>query len=796
MRNKPLIRKRLSICIGMSFMLTTSHLNAQTPSDSASVAVSLQSYDLDIAAQPLNRALIELAAVTGIQILYTTTDTADINAPALIGEFSVEQALNTLLRNADMTFRRTAENTITLEVRPAISAESRNSYFVLDAITVSASTVDQDESTTIFQVTPSVTRSGVPIEDMSRSVQVYNANFIEDFQPVDLAEVITMTSNVAFFGKNSVSRRPLFLGRGFFTPILKDGASGDYASYETYNMERIEVLKGPDSINFGVAEPGGLINLVSKKPKAERHGEVIIDYNSNPGYTLKTDFGGPTQDGGALKYRIVGVYGDNDSFKDFSNSEEKFFIAPSLSYEFNENHTLTVWAEHLDLETYLLSGFVIGSDGRLPVPSDTIVGHPDNMMKNKQTAYGIDLNSTFGSWVTSLKYKHDSFKTNLGDGLAPFNYVEPVNAVVRISGRFNSTEEVDMIIFTANNAFELAGVTHRLSIGLDYRERQTKDYNLTFDFAGAAFLSLDNPVYETTIPTTPVVPDTIFSPSRQKGVFIQDHITLYEDIILSMGLRYTDFSPSDSNLAPAGDDTSEVTPQIGVLYKLNPSVSVYANYAESFNPVTARDINGEQLDPTTGEGFEIGLKYNYNDFLNISTSVFDISKVNVPQLDPADPLGQASISSGEQVSQGFELDIIGDITENWSVVASYGFLDTEDKDRMSAVTEFGGFPKHSANLHTTYRLSGFGLPDVRVGGGARYLGTMFADTSDANTIKTEAVLVLNASMSYDYGPWSATLSVKNLTDKEYFTNAKGTIPIFVQVGEPRTAYLTVKYDFL
>ncbi|MEM7672576.1 MAG: TonB-dependent receptor [Verrucomicrobiota bacterium] len=775
-----------------SLLLSSPGLNAQ----------SEEAKTFEIGAMPLSEAITEFAKQADIAASVDPSIVEGKQAPALSGTMSIDDGLATLFAGTGL--ESSVDDgmlTISRQNNSQGSNAPTSSYFQIEEITL----VGSQEPTTIFDLEPSVTRSGVAIEDMSRSVQVYNADFIEDLQPANLQEVITMSSNIAFFGENSVSRRPLFLGRGFFVPILKDGASGEYASYETYNMERIEILKGPDSINFGVAEPGGIINLVSKKPKNFNHGEIVLDMNSNPGYTVKTDFGGLLNDEGTLRYRLVGVYGDNDDFKDFSTSEEKLFVAPSIAYDINDIHTVTLWAEYLDLETPLEPGFGITSSGDLAAPMDTIFGHPDNVMENEQYAFGIDLDSDFGTWTTNLKYKFDSFETVLNDSLAPFNYIEALDSVLRIPGRFLSVSEVEMVTFTANGDLDIGGFRNRVSIGLDYRETRTEEYNLSTDFFGAAFLSLSNPIYETTIPSSPIVPDTEFGPTTQSGVFIQNHINLTESLIASGGLRYTQFEPSTNAQITEVEKVSETTPQLGALYKVNESLSIFANYAESFNPTTAVDIDGNQLDPVTGEGFELGIKYNVNDRLNINVAAFDISRVNVPQADPDfdpsnpppnfNPFNQPQISSGEVDSQGVDIDIIGDVTANWSVIASYGYTKTENRNSSNIIKTGAGQPRHTSNLFTTYRLAELGLPELSLGGGVRYFGSSFADTSDANTIEVDPYLLFNLSVSYEKGPWSASLSIKNLTDEEYFSSAKGTIPIFVQTGEPRIAYLSVKYTF-
>eukprot|EP01029_Cantina_marsupialis_P024939 TRINITY_DN65302_c0_g1_i1.p1 TRINITY_DN65302_c0_g1~~TRINITY_DN65302_c0_g1_i1.p1 ORF type:complete len:284 (+),score=42.98 TRINITY_DN65302_c0_g1_i1:1-852(+) len=279
------------------------------------------------------------------------------------------------------------------------------------------------------------------------------------------------------------------------------------------------------------------------------------------------------------------------------------------------------------------------------------------------------------------------------------------------------------------------------------------------------------------------------------GGFIQDHIDLSEDLILSLGLRYQKVkSESTNNLTSTTNvyTKSATTPQFGLVYKLSTQTTLYANYSESFNPQDTKyvDASGNLLDPEEGKGFELGVKQKlFNDRFSLTAAIFSIEKENVAKQDPASSRPNIFYTTSEKVkSKGFELDLAGQITDNWSLMASYGYSDTEDLENDG--NQLTGVAKHTANIFTTYDLSSFGLNNMYIGGGARYIGDRYAD--DANSIKIDSDIIYNATFGYKKGNWRANLSVKNLTDEEYIETAASTNATY---GQRRTAILTVSYSF-
>lgn len=270
------------------------------------------------------------------------------------------------------------------------------------------------------------------------------------------------------------------------------------------------------------------------------------------------------------------------------------------------------------------------------------------------------------------------------------------------------------------------------------------------------------------------------------GTFFQDNIDLTNDLVLTAGLRYDKVKYADS------EDKDSLVPQVALVYKINVNSSVYANYSESFNPQTSVDINGKTLDPEVGSGYELGFKQNlFDNKFYLTTAVFSIEKENVAILDPAGSF--VYMASGKQESKGFEIDLSGEIKEGWSIIASYGYTKTKDKGDNEG-KELVGVPKHTANLFTTYNLKDLGFSHTYIGGGVQYLGTRYA--SDDNSIKVDSALIYNATIGYKEGNWRTSLSVKNLSDKEYIQSVgSSTLHRNIYAGAPRTLYASIAYSF-
>ncbi|MFX4233526.1 TonB-dependent siderophore receptor [Aliarcobacter butzleri] len=672
----------------------------------------------------------------------------------------------------------------------ALFAQEKQNTTLLETITVSGTSNSNYQS----DEKANLNRTKMSKENMAKSIQTFNQNFIEDAQLQNIDDVITMSSNTIYTG-SSHGRTNQISMRGFSgVPILLDGMkiTNKIARPEIFAYESIEILKGPDSLQYGESSPGGLVNLVKKKPTKNSLAQVELEASDNPSYSPKIDLGGALNNDKSLYFRLTSLLKYDEGWTNSNTDTNKIFVAPSLAYDINDNNTITFITEYTKEKTPSDFGTYVNNKGKLIAPIKNMISHPDEEFEKTQKIAGFDLDSVFDTWNSNLKYRYIDYKGVNGDVHMPQRYNQVTNIVTRAYAYQKQEFQEHALQETINKEFDLFGKKNNLSIGADYNKAYSKTtmfYVPTVSYN----INLSHPIYEhlTSLSDHPNAMNMTTPKTNVEswGTFIQDNINLNDDLIFSAGVRYSESKPQN------GQRTDATTPSFGLVYHLSSQTSLYTNYSESFTPNSAMDKNGKILDPETGKGYEFGVKQKlFDDKFDLTTAFFKIEKENIALADPNAPaIGGWSISSGKQESQGFEIDLSGDITSNLSVIASYGYVDTKNKDANNK--DLRNIPNHTANLFTTYKLTALNLPDYYIGGGAKYIGNKYAD--DANNIQLDSALIYNATIGYKKGNWKANLSVQNLTDEEYVdgalaSNAAGTR---VYVGTPRTILATIGYKF-
>lgn len=636
-------------------------------------------------------------------------------------------------------------------------------------------------------------RTGIDTKNTAKSIQIFNENFIEDAQLQNIEDIIEMSSNTVYTG-DSHGRTNQISMRGFSgVPILIDGmkVTNKMAHPEVYNFEAVEIQKGPDSLQYGESSPGGIVNLVKKKPTKESLASIEFEATDNPSYSPKLDVAGALNEDKSLYFRLVSVLKYDEGWTNSNTNTNRVFVAPSLAYDINDNNTLTLVTEYTNETTPSAFGTYVNSKGELVTSPETFISNPDEEFEKTQKIAGFDLDSTFNTWNSNFKYRYIDYVGDNGNVHMPQRYNEITNIVTRAYAYQKQEFQEHALQYTLNKEVDILNFKNNISIGADYNKAYSK-LDMFYVPTVPYNLNLSNPVYEHLTKVSDYSNPMNMSSAKTNveswGTFLQDSINLTDDLIFNAGARYSESKPN------TGQKTDATTPSFGLVYHLTPQTSLYTNYSESFTPNSLKDLNDKILDPETGKSYELGIKQKlFDDKFDLTTALFKIEKDNVAQLDPNDPTNTKYKASGKQESQGFELDLGGDITSNWSIVSSYGFTTTENKDVND--NDLRNIPKHTANLFTTYKLSALNLPDYYIGAGARYIGNKYAD--DANNIKLDSATIYNATVGYKKGHWRANLSVQNLSDEEYVdgalsSNAAGTR---VYVGTPRTTLATVSYTF-
>ena len=645
---------------------------------------------------------------------------------------------------------------------------------------------------------PDLNRTLISKKDTPKAIQSFNKTFIQEAMLQNIEDVIEISSNTVYTGDFHGRRNDISM-RGFSeVPILYDGlkVTNKLARPEIYNLDLVEVLKGPASLQYGQSSPGGLVNLVTKKPTKDSFAKLDFDVSDNPSYNPKMDIGGAITDDKSLYFRLVSSYKYDKGWTNANTNINKIFIAPSIAYDINDNNKFTFVSEYTNETTPSSFGTYTNGHGKFVTDIKNVLSHPDEKFKKTQKLIGFDLDSVFDTFSSNFKYRYVDYVGDNSDvHISTLGYNKATNSINRFWAYQKQEFQEHILQYTANKDINLFGFENRFTLGADYN----KAYTTTHFFTKRPpfySLNLSNLVYE---PLTSKKDYTnIMDISTPKtyienyGVFLNDNIYLSNNLIFSAGIRYDEVKPKNKKSSNA------ITPQLGLVYHLNKDTTLFTNYSESFTPTSRQDKDKKSLDPEKGKGFEVGIKQSlFDERFDLSASIFGIKKENVAILDIANSGGGtfAYKSSGEQQSYGFEFDINGDITDNLSLITSYGFTNTKDKDASN--NRLINMPKHTANLFATYKLSSFNLPNYYIGGGLRYIGTKYAD--EANNIKLASATIYNATIGYKKDNFRANITIQNLTNEKYVEgaiNASATGDwARVYTGTPRAIMASIGYTF-
>lgn len=667
-----------------------------------------------------------------------------------------------------------------------------------------APVIIDDVAPYVADVPVSAGRNDIPQMENARSTTTFTGEFIDDLSPLELENVITRSAGVSLSHAGE-SRTKDYSIRGFYATQLRNGFSGIQfganAAIEPYSLERLEVLKGSDSIAYGDTTPGGFIHYVSKRPLGREHGEVGVEFGSfnavSPRFDIGGRIGGVPADGGKLviddksplysseaayakmpvgegqpsiDYRIVGLYDHHESFKDFDHDSNRYYIAPSVRYHFNDTTSLTVYAEIQEDRTFMDYGVPVDRFGRFVTPRDFIVSHPGEYIDRESRFFGYDfVHEINDAWTFEHRGVYQYASYSYSELALPFAYDDLTRTVTRIPAWQGQIGDYYAMQFNLKGDFEIFGLRNRLYSGVDISQTETVG-STRYDPGTPLLLNVDNPVYgplpRAVTPYPPFGEKTV-----RQGFWVQDHLDLTEQFILSGGLR---FDHIDQN----GTIYEESNPQVGAVYRLTESVSAFGNYSESFQPVSSFDRFGNVLDPETAQGHEFGVKFLSPDRrFSATAAYFDITRQNVPTADPLDAF--ASISTGEQNAQGFEFEVMGEVLPNFTVQASFAHIDavvTED-NWMPVGNRLVGIPEDSASLWGRYDFEGGALDGFGIGAGFRYIGDRAA--GEFNTVFLDPYTVVQAGLFYERNDWEFSVLVENLTDERalsgvFFVESTGT----------------------
>ncbi|KQM86928.1 TonB-dependent receptor [Sphingomonas sp. Leaf23] len=647
--------------------------------------------------------------------------------------------------------------------------------------------------------------------DVPQALQVINRDLFTDQGARDATDLYRNIAGVSAFSYAGVTFRGFRQDESFY-----DGMRGNpfvgFTVPQLFNVDRVEVLKGPAGLFFGPGAPGGIINYVSKTPSDQRALRTVVTAGTYDRAGISSEATGRIDRDGVVTYRIGGFFESMQPYR--NNTLHQTLIGDAgLSIRTNPGGLLTLQLTAYDnyLRANRLRGVLVDDSGRFLTSIRWNANEKTDWLRLASTAWSARYATTIGDAIT-FDAGVRRFRSTERQQYHEPRGVSPTNPDLVLREFRDQVRPVDGLSVMANATAttRLFGMAHRFQLGGDwYRENNGLSSRILR--SGVASLSLSNPVYgrasgdavrAVALPFTDT--DTR---ARRLGAYLQDQVSLTDTLLLVAGMRWDRFEDA-VRVATAGRVTSDsgyrdsdVTFRGGLIYRPRRDLSFYASWSQGFDPQAPASQNrdaGGPFAPVTGNQVEAGVKSRLLDGrLQANAAVYRIIRSNLLQVDPTRaPVGGVDPLSpiGEVTSKGFEFDLTTDVTPNWVLLANYAYNDTRVTDTVAgqAVTDavgsrFANAPAHKVGFWSRYQVKAIGTA-IAFGGEA--VSSRISRSGQA----VRPYAIFDASITKSLGFAELMLRVDNLLDKVYaasgFTKQSGHFP-----GEPRTIFAELRATF-
>ncbi|WJY16513.1 TonB-dependent siderophore receptor [Pectobacteriaceae bacterium CE90] len=703
----------------------------------------------------------------------------------------------------------------------AHAVAAANTANTSDTIVVSA---DTTESVTaplqgiVAKESASGTKTNTPLVKTPQAISVVTRDQMDAQAVSSVADAFNYSSGVVTNYRGSSNRNDEVISRGFrytakFLDGLSYGLSGQGAALgkiDPWLLERVELVHGPASVLYGQVNPGGMINMTSKRPTAEEIHKIEFSTGNQHLGEAAFDFGGALSDDKTLLYRLNGIASTRHEFvKD--SKQQRVAIAPAITWLPNADTSFTLLTSYQDdpkagFRNFLPAyGTVLGNSTGT-VPYDLNVSDPNyNQSKREQTSIGYIFDHSFNdvfSFQQNVRY------SQLNEKYKYLVYTTGGSETSTILSRRQQREETEVGEFGADNQlkakFDTGEVKHTAVGGLDYKW-QNRDYKYwrlggsQYDFDWA------NPVYGGSAIVDDSALNLITSTKKkltQVGVYLQDQLEWNRwNLLLSGRHDWSEVRTLDRTTdSTTQQNDHKFTGRTGLLYAFDNGISPYISYSTSFEPNLDNGAPGsDPFKPTTGEQKEAGVKFQPKGSNTLLTvSLFDITQKNITSYNSV--LGYNE-QIGKVKSKGVETEVHTQLTPEISLMAAYTYTDAVTKESNTANQidkSPSSIPRHTASAWGSYRFLDGALKGVTVGSGVRYIGTSYGD--NAESFKVPSYALYDAMVRYDLAEASShlkgaavQLNVNNLADKHYVASCSGTTSCFY--GSGRSIVATVSYSW-
>jgi iron complex outermembrane receptor protein len=643
-----------------------------------------------------------------------------------------------------------------------------------------------------------VSKTGTALLDVPQNIQVLSGQLLQE-QGVSVLE--DGLRNVAGVSVGGYARAyDFFRIRGFeawqYTQL--DGLPRTVSlNIEPNALEQVEVIKGPASVLYGRGAPGGVVNLVSKRPQSMTFADVSVTGGSFDTFIGTADLNKVFDPDGEVAGRLNLVYRREGSHIDDTKGVERLYVGPALRWVYSDVGDITFLASVTRERNELVpaqpaTGYILyNPNGRLS--RSLFIEDPDNppTIDQKHITAGYEWNTRF---TDALRFQQNLRFT--WTDLDWYNIYQPLSL---------SEDQRTLTLYTADliekrhafgvdsrvmGSFGTGAVTHAVTLGHEFRDESVDRVDYLGGFYPGVQFDLFNPDYSVFVrPEMTAYPST--SDSRSNGLYLQDEISVFERTTVTLGGRYDRVSVDSGT---GGVNYDAFVPRVGVNHRITPVLAAYVSYSESFNPqVGLRDANGNAVEPERGDQYEVGLKLATTDGrYNLTAAVYDLTRTNVATARVTPP-GTYDVT-GRQRSKGFELDAQLRPLPGLQLIASYAYTDAKVlEDNVQAVGSRPlNSPKQTTSLWAKYTFQEGTLAGLGLSLGGSHYSDQAGDA--ANSFFLPSYTLLNANVSYDIGgrTW-LQLNISNLTD-EYA--AVGSLsPLYVTYATPRAFRFTIGHRF-
>ena len=748
----------------------------------------------DIQTGPLRDVLAEFERVTGIHVIIASESISDITSAGVSGSYTVAQALTRLLEGTSVTFRFSGVNTVSIEIRLASESVS----------------VTADSSVTL--ASPRFTE---PVRDIPQTITVIPSQLMVEQGAATLRDVLRNVPGITMqAGEGGTPAGDQLTIRGFSarTDMFIDGVR-DFGGYarDSFNLEQVEVVKGPAFSSVGRGSTGGSINMVSKTPSLQGHTASQVTGGSAHQKRATFDVNRPLESVGGMAIRFNAMVQDSGVPGRDVVKNGSWGMAPSVSFGLGRPTQVTASFLHLSQDN--VPDYGVPWVPATNVPLAAYANQPAPV--DQSNFYGMknrdyeDVNNNLGTVVVerhvgstmTLRNQVRYGRTRRDSMITSPRFLENTSTTIRRTD-WKSRDQFDTVLANHSDLvarFETSRAAHAVTSGMEFSREHDLNYTRIETGPTAPNTDLYSPN-----PNDPYVGGLARNGARTDAVassaagYLFDTMTVGQHWELTGGLRFDRFDvdyeskAADGVVTPFERTDSMLSWHGGVVYKPRPNGSIYAGYGTSFNPSAeglALSAATVGLEPEKTRNVEVGTKWDVFRRLSVSAALFRTEKTNArtPGINPGDP---PTVLQGKQIVSGIELGAAGNVTDRWSIFTGYAYMPSRIEASNTAAevdSNLTNTPLSTFSLWTTFRMPW----ELSLGGGAQYMDTVFRNA--INTTSVPSYWLVNAMASR---PLSTTLTLRlnayNLMNEDYVDRFSGGhfIP-----GTDRAVALTAGFSF-